>query len=744
MSARRVSMNGAGRRGPMARGTEGTEEETIMKREKERLEALRRLSYEEYLQTPEWEEIHKAALTRAGKRCQVCNTNDGSLSAYHTTFESLGCEQENDLIVLCEGCYDLFHQHGKLACLDDASEDAEEEEARPSPAFSLTQKAAIFVPAAITGLALPALLHAPLPAEVFGVAAAFALAANSPKMYGAMRDSLPAPLADFLDGMIERKHARAATGEWSNWDRLVGRHMGGNDPRPTQADDERGGTQEPEPQWRPGREEMPGDELPLPPSIKKGTFVLSSVLEQFTPTLDRIYLASTMDGLELYCPAEHLCHVALAGSTDGGKSSIIRMLMAQLCKAGAQVLLLNPHYTRYDIKKQEDWTPFEPYLFYDPMECRKYEVIEHYLKYTAETLLPRRLDKYAHSLPTGKPYFIVMDELPSIIKRIPKATGWLGELLREGRKVGIFLISASQDFLVKTIAPDGSGGAVRDCYRTAYYVGGDATTAKTLLDMPARDIPEDELGQGRVMVRCARSLEAKKAIQARVPYGDNAALYRLLGPSTYQPSRVSGPSLEYEALPTPAAPENVTPHLTLVREEAQMTSYPGHATDTARRRASIPAELRAAVQAYLPGMSYRDLGRALGWGDGEARVVWQEMKKRGLLHHQAQQPSLRVANGGQSASYPSAGQQFSASRPQALSQVVADRHEQAVQLGKDVFLSQEQFTVALKLRKSGMSTGYRDLMSVFDLSEHHAKELNKRIRQALGQAPERESERASE
>ncbi len=87
------------------------------------------------------------------------------------------------------------------------------------------------------------------------------------------------------------------------------------------------------------------------------------------------------------------------GATDGGKSSIMRLLMAQLCKASAQVLLLNPHFTRYDIKKNEDWTPFEPYLLYDPMECRKYEVIEHYLRYTAETLLPNRLDKYANSPP---------------------------------------------------------------------------------------------------------------------------------------------------------------------------------------------------------------------------------------------------------------------------------------------------------------------------------------------------------
>jgi hypothetical protein len=706
-----------------------------MRREKARLEELRSMSYAEYIQTPEWQETRKNATRRVGNRCQGCDASGVVLNTYHVTLENLGCELESDILTLCEGCYDRFYQSGKLAQDDSTEADGKE----TYPDFSFGKKAAVFGSSAVATMGLPLLLHAPLPAELFGLAAAVALAANSPRIYNEMRESLPEPLTNLLDGIIERKIAREETGEWSTWDRLWGRHMRGNIPMSSQSgsDNEYEGPQEPELQRRPEREEVPGDELPVPPTVKKGTFVLSSVLEQFTPTLDRIYLASTMDGLHLYCPAEHLCHVALAGSTDGGKSSIMRMLMAQLCKADAQVLLLNPHFTRYDIKKNEDWTPFEPYLVYDPMECRKYEVIEHYLKYTAETLLPRRLDKYANSLSTGKPYFIVMDELPSIIKHIPEAPGWLGELLREGRKVGIFLISASQDFLVKTIAPDGSGGAVRDCYRTAFYVGGDATTAKTLLDMPVREIPENQLGQGRVMLRCARSPEAKKAIQVRVPYGDNVALYRLLGPSTYQPAH-RGVETAVETLPQPDLTEIAKPHLALVREEVPSNS--GRTTNVSHR--GIPQELREAVRVYQPGMMYRDLGRALGCSDAMARVIWQEMKKRGLLNAAPVEPVLLAANGGRVSPYEAREEASSrvlptTPRPRAL---VSDREEQRIQLGKGVSLTQEQFNFAVKLRKAGRSTGYRDLMPVFDLSEHHAKELNRRIREALGQAPERESE----
>src|SRR5579859_4465605 len=106
----------------------------------------------------------------------------------------------------------------------------------------------------------------------------------------------------------------------------------------------------------------------------------------------------------------------------------------------------------------------------------------------------------------------------------------MADLLREGRKVGLFLVTAAQDFLVKTIMKD-EGGAVRDCFRTAVYVGGDPTTARTLLDVRGT-VDDGGLGQGVVMLR---SQQVKQAQLARVPYVDNQSLYHLLGPSTYIP-----------------------------------------------------------------------------------------------------------------------------------------------------------------------------------------------------------------
>jgi hypothetical protein len=170
--------------------------------------------------------------------------------------------------------------------------------------------------------------------------------------------------------------------------------------------------------------------------------------------------------------------VALAGATDAGKSNIMRMLITQLCAVSAKVLVLNPHWTGYVLDKQEDWTPIIPYLFDDPMECRAYDKIEYYLNYLANKTIPRRLNLYAESKPVGRPIFVVIDELPAIVKRLKTVPGYLDTILKEGRKVGVYLISAAQDFLVDTI---GGTGAVRDCYRTAYSVGGDDTTTSKLL-----------------------------------------------------------------------------------------------------------------------------------------------------------------------------------------------------------------------------------------------------------------------
>ena len=80
-----------------------------------RLQQLRRMPYQEYLQSPEWNRRRTEQLRRAGFRCQVCNEANVQLHVHHRTYERRGNEAFRDLIVLCSSCHSLFHSQGKLA-----------------------------------------------------------------------------------------------------------------------------------------------------------------------------------------------------------------------------------------------------------------------------------------------------------------------------------------------------------------------------------------------------------------------------------------------------------------------------------------------------------------------------------------------------------------------------------------------------------------------------------------------------
>jgi hypothetical protein len=264
----------------------------------------------------------------------------------------------------------------------------------------------------------------------------------------------------------------------------------------------------------------------------EGAFTFSQLLATgWRPSYEQIFLARLEDGTNVFITVEQAVHIALAGSTRQGKTSIIRQLLAQLSYVGCTCILLDPHYTPYDVDIDEDWTPFTPYLRYDPLECKSYARMEQILRQTATKVLDKRKLRREQSQPVGKPIVIVIDEYPAVLAEMPVIQNYVAKLLREGGKYRIILVVASQDFQVKTVSPK-AGGAIRDCYKTCFYVGGDATTANVLLDGPVSPDIETTLGKGPVMLRCAT---LKKAGLAQTPFMDNEALYQLLGPSTYLP-----------------------------------------------------------------------------------------------------------------------------------------------------------------------------------------------------------------
>lgn len=76
--------------------------------DEKRLQELRTMPYQAYLQTPEWQEKRDQALESAGHRCQLCNSDD-SLNVHHRSYERRGNEESSDLTVLCRACHSLFH-----------------------------------------------------------------------------------------------------------------------------------------------------------------------------------------------------------------------------------------------------------------------------------------------------------------------------------------------------------------------------------------------------------------------------------------------------------------------------------------------------------------------------------------------------------------------------------------------------------------------------------------------------------
>jgi hypothetical protein len=73
---------------------------------------IKRLKYEDFLQTAYWFAVASVSKASAGMRCQVCNSSQG-IAVHHRTYDTHGYEHLNmrDLTVLCENCHGLFHGH---------------------------------------------------------------------------------------------------------------------------------------------------------------------------------------------------------------------------------------------------------------------------------------------------------------------------------------------------------------------------------------------------------------------------------------------------------------------------------------------------------------------------------------------------------------------------------------------------------------------------------------------------------
>ncbi len=280
-----------------------------------------------------------------------------------------------------------------------------------------------------------------------------------------------------------------------------------------------------------------------PQALPSGTVDLADLVRDWRPSVESITLAVGPGGQPYRVHARDLCHVALAGATGGGKSNILRLLLAQLTAAGAKVVLADPHYCPVDVESGDDWRSIAQRLHMAP--AVKPADIQHLLAWLATDELPQRLERRYHGQPIGAPLFLAIDELPAIVADVKDAPEHLGRLLREGRKAGLFLLSSAQDWLVKSV---GGTGAIRDNFRTAFYCGGDAQTARVLLDVRGA-VDDGQLGHGLAYLR---SRVTPTAELVRVPLASNAAIERLLSPLQPTAAPMQGAVLDMPAATVPA------------------------------------------------------------------------------------------------------------------------------------------------------------------------------------------------
>lgn len=74
-----------------------------------------RVNYAEYIRGPEWRNKALILKARAGWQCQECGraSSEMTLDVHHLTYERLGHERADDLIVLCRSCHERHERNKK-------------------------------------------------------------------------------------------------------------------------------------------------------------------------------------------------------------------------------------------------------------------------------------------------------------------------------------------------------------------------------------------------------------------------------------------------------------------------------------------------------------------------------------------------------------------------------------------------------------------------------------------------------
>lgn len=71
----------------------------------------RKKKYDAYLTSDEWAQTRTDIILIRGDNCERCGKH-GHVHVHHLTYENIGCEESEDLIILCARCH--MKEHGLI------------------------------------------------------------------------------------------------------------------------------------------------------------------------------------------------------------------------------------------------------------------------------------------------------------------------------------------------------------------------------------------------------------------------------------------------------------------------------------------------------------------------------------------------------------------------------------------------------------------------------------------------------
>lgn len=65
-------------------------------------------AYHEYLTSPAWLEFRSRIFEERGRQCDFCES-EVDINLHHMTYERVGHESDDDVIVVCKVCHEAIH-----------------------------------------------------------------------------------------------------------------------------------------------------------------------------------------------------------------------------------------------------------------------------------------------------------------------------------------------------------------------------------------------------------------------------------------------------------------------------------------------------------------------------------------------------------------------------------------------------------------------------------------------------------